>query len=234
MGHAQGAGAALMPSLVAAAIAGFFGAGIGGRLAMFMLRVTSGPEVMGLQSDDDFEIGQVTLLSIPLILALTAFTTLTVGPMHALARGWVPAPMRPAVFATVLGLVGGGAVVHADGVDFQLLTPRWLAVALFVAVPASVGLLLEPAYALAGWARRTPAVVAVLIGVVMTAALGLVAGGVLFLGAVLLGWIGLVAAPSRVLPVYQSRAVTLLGRSSLVLAAGFGAGELFFDINELF
>ncbi len=54
------AGAALLPSLVAAAVAGLLVAGIGGRLAMFILRVTSGSEVIGLESDDGFVIGRFT------------------------------------------------------------------------------------------------------------------------------------------------------------------------------
>ncbi len=33
-------------------------------------------------------------------------------------------------------------LVHSDGIDFQVLEPRWFAVALFVALPALVGVLL--------------------------------------------------------------------------------------------
>lgn len=56
--------------------AGFLVGGIGGRLAMFILRVTSDDRVVGIQSDDDFTIGQISSASLFLILVTTLFGTL--------------------------------------------------------------------------------------------------------------------------------------------------------------
>jgi hypothetical protein len=39
--------------------------------------------------------------------------------------------------ASAAGAVVGSMLVHADGIDFVVLTPTWLAVSLFVALPAA-------------------------------------------------------------------------------------------------
>ena len=54
----------------AGAIAGALVGGIGGRLAMLLLRLTSPDDVLGLTSDDGFEIGIVTFDTLQLVLAM--------------------------------------------------------------------------------------------------------------------------------------------------------------------
>ena len=44
------------------------------------------------------------------------------------------------------GAVVGSMLVHADGIDFTQLTPIWLAIGLFVALPAVFGTFIGPAY----------------------------------------------------------------------------------------
>src|ERR671910_278998 len=54
----------------------------------------------------------------------------------------LPGSRRPTIVAVALGTVGGAAVIEPGGVDFTLLEPRWLAVALFVALPTAFGAVL--------------------------------------------------------------------------------------------
>lgn len=136
--------------------------GVGSRLAMRVLFLTSGPGVRGLVSDDGFRIGQFSpaatlnlLVLCTIVGVIGAFVYLAVRPF-LLGPQWLR--------ATTCGLAGGAVVgsliVHDDGVDFTLLRPTWLAVALFVAVPALFGLLAAPAVEWAarpdGWFLRTP------------------------------------------------------------------------------
>lgn len=119
-------------------LAGFVVGGIGGRLAMLLLRLTSSDGIRGIRSDDDFVIGRFTTETLFLLGAATLLgATLAVG--YLAVRRWLPGRHRPLQAAIFLGLVGGAFVIHPDGVDFTLLDPLWLAVALFVVLPAGFG-----------------------------------------------------------------------------------------------
>ena len=65
--------------------AGFLVGGVGGRLAMFILRLTSDDSVRGIESDDGFTIGQISAQSFFLIAATTLLGTL-------LAFGYLAGP----------------------------------------------------------------------------------------------------------------------------------------------
>lgn len=112
--------------------------GVGGRLAMLLLRFTSPDYIRGLESDDGFEMGVITLATFNLI-ATTAFLGALAGIFVVIALTYMPWSWAPWAWAIPGATVGGAALVHADGIDFSLLQPHWLAVALFVAIPA-VGL----------------------------------------------------------------------------------------------
>ena len=58
------------------------------------------------------------------------------GALYAGLRAIAPR-LRLPLWTALGALAGGGAIVHADGVDFNLLEPAALAVALFVAIPAA-------------------------------------------------------------------------------------------------
>ena len=92
-------GAYLLPSLIAALVAGFLIAGVGARLAMLLLRVTSGDHVVGLESDEGFVIGRFTSSTFFLVLALTVGSAAVLGPASALVRFWIPAGWRSPVLA---------------------------------------------------------------------------------------------------------------------------------------
>lgn len=136
------------------AIAGFLIGGVGGRLGMLLLRSTSPDLVLGLQSDDGFEIGVVTLKTMNLILAMTAAGAVN-GVLYAALRRSISRRLRLPLWALFAAAAGGATVVHEQGVDFTLIEPVVLAVALFVALPglaaALVVVLVER------WVDREPA-----------------------------------------------------------------------------
>lgn len=228
------AGRQLMPSVIAAAIAGFLIAGVGGRLAMFALRLTSGSRVMGLESDDGFTIGRVTPDTFALVLALTVGATLLPGPLYAVAHPWFAHRWRVPVFALFFGMVGGAVLVHADGVDFTVLSPRALSVALFIAIPAVFGGALEPLRRLAD--RRTqllPERVLLAAPIVASVALVLlgppgIALAVLGLGAVALG------QGERLALMLTSRPIAWAGRVGMGILGGLASADLAGDLGALF
>ncbi len=135
------------------AIAGALVGGVGGRLAMLLLRVTSPDLVTGMTSDDGFEIGVVSFDSAQLVLAMAMLGAVN-GVVYAAVRGALPPKLRLPLWSVFAAVVGGAAVVHDEGVDFTLLEPAALAIALFVALPgaaaAVVVLLVER------WSRIEP------------------------------------------------------------------------------
>jgi hypothetical protein len=124
--------------VMAGLLAGVGIGGIGGRLAMFLLRLTSNDAVRGLESDDGFVIGRFSTETLFLLLFTGVLGVL--GSLAYLAvRAWIPAGSRAAWTGVFGAAVGGSGVVHPDGVDFVLLQPLWLAIALFIALPALYG-----------------------------------------------------------------------------------------------
>ncbi|MGI9607609.1 MAG: hypothetical protein ACR2P0_15885 [Acidimicrobiales bacterium] len=123
---------------VAGALAGFVWGGIGGRIAMRIVFLTSGDRVRGLTSDDGFEIGIISGNTIFLIAAMTVvggFVGAFGGFFRMLPRS---SPRTLAAGAAVaVGASAGATLVHTDGVDFRLLEPLWLTVGLFVFLPAA-------------------------------------------------------------------------------------------------
>ncbi len=118
----------------AGAAAGVLFGGIGGRIVMLILRERS-PDAVGLTSDDGFEIGQVTVASLNLLL-FGAFAGALFGVLYLVARLGVPPVARVPVAALLGATVGGAAFIVPDGIDLLVLEPLWFAVASFIALPA--------------------------------------------------------------------------------------------------
>jgi hypothetical protein len=123
---------------VAGCLAGTAIGGIGGRLAMFVLRLTSDPSLRGLKTDDDFTIGIFSGATLFLLL-VTAFLGVVGGLVYLAIRPWLPAQARPWLFGGLTGIVGGATVIRPGGIDFTALEPLGLAVAMFVVLPAAYG-----------------------------------------------------------------------------------------------
>lgn len=128
---------------LAGALLGLAVGGIGGRLAMMLLAVRN-PNATGLTSDDGFTMGQFTISGTANLLLVTTFIGVLGGGVYLVLRDLMIGPRWFQVCSVSIGpaVVVGAIVVHPDGVDFTLLSPLWLAVSLFVLIPAVYAALL--------------------------------------------------------------------------------------------
>jgi hypothetical protein len=122
------------------AAAGLVWGGIGGRIAMRVVFLTSDERVRGLTSDDGFEIGTISVATMFLLIVTTifgAFAGFGIGIIRMVTSG----PTWAVAIGTGLASASfvGAAIVHTDGVDFRLLDPLWLTVGLFLLLPGLWG-----------------------------------------------------------------------------------------------
>jgi hypothetical protein len=199
--------------------------GVGGRLAMFVLRLTSDSFVRGVESDDGFIIGRFNLMdTLELVLATTIMGAV-VGVLVIAGRPFFPWRGMWLAWAAVGGAIGGGIIVHTDGVDFVVLEPAWLAVLMFIAIPAAGAAAiaaLVPLYQRFWWTKRGPTAIA------SVAALPLLifvpaSGMVLAVSAVVLGLLQVPALrlfaagmPARSIAILVFAALVVLGTLDLV------------------
>lgn len=127
----------------AAAVSGLLVGGVGSRLAMMLLAAMS-PQATGVESDDGFVMGRFTVSGTANLLVAGTLIGILGGGVYAVVRHLMIGPrwFRIASLAAGSAVVVGSMIVHADGVDFTLLGPAPLAVALFVLVPGLYALLL--------------------------------------------------------------------------------------------
>ncbi|MDP9300935.1 MAG: hypothetical protein M3P43_08605 [Actinomycetota bacterium] len=221
----RGPGATLGAGVSAGFLAGVLIGGVGGRLAMLSLRLTSDPSLHGVSTDDGFTIGRVSAETL-FLLGVTAGLGIAGGLFYLVVRRWIPAPWRIPVMTLFFALVGGAGVIGPSDVDFTQLSPLSLAVAFFVVIPAAYGammpwiaerLLREDSILRRGrWAwivGLVPLVFANIVGALIL----LVALGMWALGR---------SAPGLV-EAWRSQVTTWLGRAALVaMAVASGAGLL--------
>lgn len=198
---------------------------------MFLLRLTSDPRLHGVKTDDGFRIGELTGDTGFLLIVASALGAAG-GMFYLIVRQWLPQRIRPAVMAVLAGLVGGAVVIRPGGLDFTLLAPKWLAILMFVLLPACYGavmaLLVERLLSAAessrflGWAWALIPLVAVL-------ALGPPGFVVLVISA--LGWA--LNRESGFAGWWTSPGMARLGQVALVAGASFAAVVLFQDIAAI-
>jgi hypothetical protein len=222
----------LSGALAAGALAGALIGGVGGRLAMLVLRLTSDPSLHGLETDDGFVIGIVSTSTLFLIAVTTVLGTIG-GLAYLGFREWLPARSRPWLTGAIAGVIGGAAVIRPGGIDFTKLEPLGLAVVMFVALPAAYGvavsLMVERSLAArTGAAGRRSWIV----------------GSLLILPFALLGSVGMLAVAAliagllwprspRATAIWRSAAVTWIGRAALCALVGWFAIELVSDVAEV-
>jgi hypothetical protein len=217
------------------ALLGLVVGGVGGRLGMLALRLTSDDSVRGVTSDDGFEIGQVTLGGTIGLLAVGMFAGLIGAFAHRAVAPFLIGPswLRSLTCALGAGAVVGSMLVHADGVDFTLLAPTWLAIAIFVALPALFGAAIGPALRAGDdpeawinrgrWRRRVPALL--LLMPVLTIAAACVASAMFAARA-----LDRRAATRRLL---RHGAVVNLARAGWLFVSLLGLWVLVVDIGDV-
>jgi hypothetical protein len=205
------------------AIAGFLIGGIGGRLAMLLLRLTSPDLVIGMTSDDGFEIGVLSTSTLGLLAGMT-FLGAANGLLYAALRSAVPRRLRLLLWTLLAAAAGGASFVHEDGIDFTVLEPAALAVLLFVALPALAAALVV--VLVERWVDVEPGDDRRLVGVLLVAAvastLALVLAAVVGAVAVVArraGAVELVRPVSRIAVPLVLVAVTLIAAANLITEA---------------
>jgi hypothetical protein len=147
-------------TILIGALTGAVVGGLGGRLAMRVLFLTTGDHVKGTISDDGFFIGRFTLADTVGLVILTALLGVAAALLYFVVEPFVSGFGRKAIpmAAVFYGVIGGAIVITPDGVDFVLLHPVGLALALFVLLPAAFGAivswLVHRASAEGAWADR--------------------------------------------------------------------------------
>ncbi|HEY7478785.1 MAG TPA: hypothetical protein VIB62_11175 [Actinomycetota bacterium] len=221
--------AGVLGGFVAGAVVG----GIGGRIAMFVLRLTSDPALHGRQTDDGFVIGELSSATLFLV-GFTAALGVLGALFYLVVRGWLPATWRAPLAGVFGGIVGGALVIQPGGIDFTLLEPLWLAIAMFIALPALFGvvmsLLVERFRAPdSGFARSR----VWFLGLVPLIAIVFSGVRVLAVAAVVLAaWLLRRAVPD-VAAWWRSAPVVWTGRVALVAFTGWALTILVSDVIEI-
>ena len=158
----------LLTATGAGAITGVIVGGVGGRLAMFALRLTSDDTVIGLSTDDGFEIGKFTTQTL-FLLTVTAGLGGATGAVYFVVRGVLPRRGRTLLWATVVGLFTGADLLKPQSLDFTVLDPKAFAVASFIVLPSVaaflIALTLERLLVVEPWSNR-PLTIALALGVI--------------------------------------------------------------------
>lgn len=227
--HARRVSTAVVAGVSMGALIG----GIGGRIAMFVLRVTSDPALHGAKTDDGFIIGQISGATLFLVIITSALGVLG-GAFYLAVRSWLPQRWRAALFGLFGGILGGAGAIRPDGIDFTLLDPLPLAIAMFIALPAIYGVVVSRL--IERWLREdsgpgaSQAWTLGLIPLLVVAFLGPVGIGVAV--GMLALWIVHRTAP-RVARLWGSPVVVWIGRAGLVVVTAVALTSLVRDVTQI-
>lgn len=130
----------LLVAIGAGAILGLLVGGIGGRLAMLVLRLGSSDTLRGVSTDDGFEIGRFTTATV-FLLIVTAGLGGAQGAAYFVVRGALPRWGRAALWAAFASVLMGADLLDSGSFDFSALDPKLFAVAAFVVIPGVTALL---------------------------------------------------------------------------------------------
>jgi hypothetical protein len=195
---------------------------LGSRIAMRVLAVTSGPGVQGAKTEAEEIVGRITLDGTMFLVLAGTFIGGVAGLVYLAIRPWLPEQRirRQLAFSLVMLALVGRLLVDSDNIDFAILSPALLAVAMFAALPLLYGYLFVSLYdrlapfvmrerSWAGTALLIPALLPLLIGGLFSL--------VLVPATLFVGW-----AASGSPPIGENGTVIRVGRG--VLGAGTVVG----------
>jgi len=219
--------------IVAGIPCGVLVAGVGSRLAMLVLRLTS-PDARGVTSDDGFVIGTVSIGGTYNLLVIGATVGLLGAALYRIVEPWLIGPswFRRATVAAASGAVIGSLLLHADGVDFTLLQPTWLAISLFILLPALfgavIGVVVDRVAAPSSWTGRGKT--RWILPTVLVACFPLTLVLVVLVTVVLVLWTPMVEAARE---VGQRPGVQLVARAVGLLVTVAGLAAVINDITQI-
>jgi hypothetical protein len=226
-----GPGTTLAAGVTGGFVAGLFIGGVGGRLAMLLLRLTSPSALRGVLTDDGFTIGRVSAETF-FLLGVTAALGIAGGILYVVVRRWIPIGWRVPAMTVFFGLVGASGIIGPDGLDFSALSPLPLAIAMFVAIPtlygAAMPFIVERLLREGSILRRRPR--AWLFGLAPVVLLNVV-GLLLVLVALGIGALG--RANPRLVDAWRSPQAAWLGRAALLAGATVSGVGLVLDAAEI-
>lgn len=215
------------------ALTGLVIGGVGGRLAMFVLRLTSDPVLRGATTDDGFTIGVISGETFFLLGATTLVGSVG-GVLYLIGRGWFPERARSWASAALFGSAGAAFAIRPVGLDFTLLSPLPLAVAMFIVLPVAYGAVLSwlvERFLDRGSFRNPFALIAGLLPLGLLVGLG-GAGAVIVLGTLVV-W-----AIQRIAPeaggAWGSRPVVWVGRAIVLVATALATAGVVRDVAAIF
>ena len=224
-------GATLAAGVSSGFVSGLLFGGIGGRVAMFVLRLTSSPALRGAETDDGFTIGVFSSKTL-FLLGVTAGLGILGGLFCLIVRGWIPERWRVVVMSVYFGLVGSAGLISPDGIDFRALSPLPLAVAMFVAIAVAYGAVMpwltERLLREDSVLRRRPR--AWIVGL-----LPLVVANIVGILVVVLAMLVLLVRRSApfTIAVWRSSVAMWIGRTLLFVTAAIGGANLVRDSIEI-
>jgi hypothetical protein len=132
----------MLPGLVAGLIVG----GVGSRLAMRIMALTSAPAARGLETDFGATVGEITVGGTFFLLIAGSVLGMAGGILYLAIRRLLPGNwwLEGLVFGLLLLALAGRVLVDPGNSDFVILSPAGLAVAMFAALPILYGLLFVP------------------------------------------------------------------------------------------
>ena len=221
--------------IVAGGIGGLVVGGVGGRLAMLLLRLTSSNSVKGVISDDGFVIGRIDLGGTAQLLLLTAGLGAIAGVIVVAGRPFFPKRGMPIAWGVAGAIIVGAIIVDSEGVDFNLLGPKPLAVALFIAIPGVGAFLiawLVEVFRPWWWENRRRTIIAAVAAV--PALLAFVALVVPIVATVMIGAAWLIALRAEdVRTLNNARPVRIAALSVFALLVALGLNGLVRDFRDV-
>jgi hypothetical protein len=197
---------------------------------MGILRVTSDPSLVGLETDDGFKIGIVSGSTLFLVLFCTALGLIG-GVVYLAVRSWLPDANRGAWTAAVTGAVIAALVIKPEGIDFTRVEPLYLSIPMFIVIPVLYG------WALSAWTERllkrksgsisAGAAFVPLLGLALIGPVGVIVVAIGFVA-----WMVIRRSPS-VGAMWTSRWMTALGRGVLAGVTLISLVALASDIVEI-
>lgn len=209
------------------ALTGLLIGGIGTRIAMLVLRLSSDAGLHGAQTDDGFEIGRISTETF-FLLTVCGGLGAALGLAYVILRPALPARGRSLLVAAFVGLTMGADIVNPGSFDFSALDPKAFAVASFALVPGLTAFamvkLTDRLLEVEPWSSKLLAIVLAVASLVLNVVL--VAVAVAYLAVYVIQ-----GRPRLVAPILRvGRIVVPVALAILSVAAGI---ELWRDASEL-